>query len=478
MTKEDKIKELEVSVEMYKKDIEDAKEETAKELLRAELDEKSKMIKVLKDLTDDEFDVYMKLKLPLDKKKIQEVIDFNKRKHEMVDIPESHVHIGLTKKDISYLYSEPLQERTTEQNYDSKVIDSESADYSERKFTEGELKCLNNVKEMLKPAIDERKGGKQQQTEDEKEKKVKIRDEENRLGAEKYKIKKLHNIGSIEDFKNLYSVNEPFMSYFYLCTIPEYFDVEENEIIDVFFNRETHQIGLTIRESVGKYQVINFVKRLNEDNKKQGFFSKLFGKKQEKRNEEIIVRHLASNGVIEYTEVYSGVVLKGFCEDALAYSNNSYRTLNATFEYEKVTFYKKFDFGDMYGVFDSTDIENKLKSYSEEKLNEIIENSEIEKNVELAKKELERREEEMKKKVDTFKDINKQVEELDKNKNKQFGSVYVEDIKTSEMEEGVKYIEKGTGTSATYHKKDDLMTYEEYKDGTTEEKDNKEDVQE
>lgn len=32
--------------------------------------------------------------------------------------------------------------------------------------------------------------------------------------------------------------------------------------------------------------------------------------------------------------------------------------------------------------------------------------------------------------------------------------------------------------SVEMYKKDDLMTYEEYKDGTTEEKDNKEDVQE
>ena len=103
MTKEDKIKEVENSINMYEKDIEECNE-TSKELLEKELKEKHDMLKELQSLTDEEFDYYMLYRLPLNKELINSEIEKNmKRKHEMVDIPESHVHIGLSKKDIKYL---------------------------------------------------------------------------------------------------------------------------------------------------------------------------------------------------------------------------------------------------------------------------------------------------------------------------------------------------------------------------------------
>ena len=145
MTKEDKIKEVENSIKMYEKDIEDCGNETSKELLEKELKEKQDMLKELQSLTDEEFDYYMLYKLPLNKELINSEIEKNRKiRSEMADIPESHVHIGLSKKDIDYLNGDKLTERTTERDYDSKVVNPDSADYSERKFTEGELKCLNN----------------------------------------------------------------------------------------------------------------------------------------------------------------------------------------------------------------------------------------------------------------------------------------------------------------------------------------------
>ena len=99
MTKGDKIKEVENSIKMYKKDIEDCGNKTSKELLEKELEEKQDMLKELQSLTDEEFEYYMRYRLPLNKELINSEIEKNrKRKHEMVDIPESHVHIGLSKK--------------------------------------------------------------------------------------------------------------------------------------------------------------------------------------------------------------------------------------------------------------------------------------------------------------------------------------------------------------------------------------------
>ena len=165
MTKEDKIKEVENSIKMYEKDIEDCGNKTSKELLEKELEEKQGMLKELQSLTDEEFEYYMRYRLPLNKELINSEIEKNmKRKHEMAGIPESHVHIGLSKKDIEYLNGGKLPERTTERDYDSKVVNPDSADYSERKFTEGELKCLNNS------VLTEWKNGGSPSTEKEKEK--------------------------------------------------------------------------------------------------------------------------------------------------------------------------------------------------------------------------------------------------------------------------------------------------------------------
>ena len=47
MTKGDKIKEVENSIKMYEKDIEDCGNETSKELLEKELEEKQDMLKEL-----------------------------------------------------------------------------------------------------------------------------------------------------------------------------------------------------------------------------------------------------------------------------------------------------------------------------------------------------------------------------------------------------------------------------------------------
>ena len=99
MTKEDKIKEVENSIKMYKKDIEDCGNKTSKELLEKELEEKQGMLKELQSLTDEEFEYYMRYRLPLNKELINSEIEKNrKRKNEMADITESHVHIGLSKK--------------------------------------------------------------------------------------------------------------------------------------------------------------------------------------------------------------------------------------------------------------------------------------------------------------------------------------------------------------------------------------------
>lgn len=470
MTKEDKIKELENSIKMYEKDIEDCENETSKELLEVELNEKNDMIKELQSLTDEEFEYYMLYRLPLSKELISSEIEKNrKRKHEMIDIPESHVHIGLTKKDMEYLNNAVLNERTTETDYDSKVVDSNSADYSERKFTEGELKCLNVIKGLnLKSA----------EAKAEKEKdEIFEKDEEKRLSIEKYKMKKLCDVKSIDDLRNIYSIDEPFMSFYYLCTLPDYFDVKENEVVSIYANRKKREITVGIRESVGKYQIAKLCSRL-----KRNFFERLFSKKI--KGEEIILRHISKNGDIEYTEVFKDVTLIDFNDQELSYKNDGIRTIYINFKYKVENIYKKFDLCGAYGLngkhsIDQSKIEKEYSMYSEEQLNEVIEQSEVELNITLAKQELEKREKELKEKVKRYNEISNKANKyleiksmssvLDDNGCK---PIFVNDTpKISEMEEGVEYIEKGTGSTVKIHK------LKEDKDGAAKEKDNKENLQ-
>ena len=464
MTKQDKINELENSIKMYEKDIEDSNSEEFKEELKKEIELKHEFMKELESLTDEEFDYYMRFKLPLNKELIQrEIENNNRRRHEMVDIPESHVHIGLSKEDIAYLNNAVLDERTTEKNYDSKVVDSDSADYLERKFTEGELKCLNTAKELLlKPS--------KEKTEREKNE-IAENNEDKRLGVEKYKLKKLRYINTLDDLKDIYSIDEPFMNFYYLCTLPEYYDISENEVMTFYVDRNKKEISINVRESVGKYQVAKLLARLDRT-----FFEKLFGLKKIK-GEQIILRHLSSCGDIEYTEVFSNVQLENFKDSQLCYQDEGFRTIFITFKYEVEKIYKKFDLCESYGLLngkevDETKIENAYAHYTDEQLNEVIEQSEIETNVNLAKQELEKRIERKKKlqeQVNTWNEISKRAENYAKPVTQV--SILDELPKISEMEEGITYIEKGTGSSGKIHriKKDN--------DGATKEEDNKEDIQ-
>lgn len=89
MTKGDKIKEVENSIKMYEKDIEDCGNETSKELLEKELEEKQDMLKELQSLTDEEFEYYMRYRLPLNKELINSEIEKNrKRKYEIYEKDE------------------------------------------------------------------------------------------------------------------------------------------------------------------------------------------------------------------------------------------------------------------------------------------------------------------------------------------------------------------------------------------------------
>ena len=472
MTKEDKIKEVENSIKMYEKDIEECNE-TSKELLEKELKEKHDMLKELQSLTDEEFDYYMLYRLPLNKELINSEIEKNmKRKHEMVDIPESHVHIGLSKKDIDYLNGGKLPERTTEREYDSKVVNPDSADYSERKFTEGELKCLNNS------ILTEWKTGHLSLAEKEKEKyEIYEKDEEKRLSTEKYKMEKLHNTKSPNDLRDIYSIDEPFMNFYYLCTLPDYYDVKENEVVSFYANRKTRAITVAIRESVGKYQIAKLCGRL-----KHNFFEKLFSKKI--KGEEIVLRHLSKNGDVEYTEVFKDVTLIDFNDQEYSYKNDGIRTIYINFKYKAEKIYKKFDLCGAYGLngkhaIDQSKIEKEYSMYSEEQLNEVIAQSEVESNIILAKQELEKREKALKEKVKRCNEISNKADKYFESKsissvldeNNSCKPIFVNNIpKISEMKEGVEYIEKGTGSTVKIHK------LKEDKDGAAKEKDNKENV--
>ena len=79
MTKGDKIKEVENSIKMYEKDIEDCGNETSKELLEKELEEKQDMLKELQSLTDEEFEYYMRYRLPLNKEMIKNGVKKNRK---------------------------------------------------------------------------------------------------------------------------------------------------------------------------------------------------------------------------------------------------------------------------------------------------------------------------------------------------------------------------------------------------------------
>ena len=117
--------------------------------------------------------------------------------------------------------------------------------------------------------------------------------------------------------------------------------------------------------------------------------------------------------------------------------------------------------------------------YSEEQLNEVIAQSEVESNIILAKQELEKREKALKEKVKRCNEISNKADNYLKSKsissvldeNNRCKPIFVNNMpKISEMKEGAEYIEKGTGSTVKIHK------LKEDKDGAAKEKDNKENI--
>ena len=303
------------------------------------------------------------------------------------------------------------------------------------------------------------------------------KDEEKRLGIEKYKMKKLYDAKNINDLRDIYSIDEPFMNFYYLCTLPDYFDVKENEVVSFYANRKARAITVAIRESVGKYQIAKLCGRL-----KHNFFEKLFSKKI--KGEEIVLRHLSKNGDVEYTEVFKDVTLIDFNDQEYSYNNDGIRTIYINFKYKTEKIYKKFDLCGAYGLngkhaIDQSKIEKEYSMYSEEQLNEVIAQSEVELNIILAKQELKKREKALKEKVKRCNEISNKADNYLKSKsissvldeNNKCKPIFVNNMpKISEMKEGAEYIEKGTGSTVKIHK------LKEDKDGAAKEKDNKENI--
>ena len=275
-----------------------------------------------------------------------------------------------------------------------------------------------------------------------------------RLGIEKYKMKKLYAAKNINDLRDIHSIDEPFMNFYYLCTLPDYFDVKENEVVSFYANRKTRAITVVIRESVGKYQIAKLCGRL-----KHNFFEKLFSKKI--KGEEIVLRHLSKNGDVEYTEVFKDVTLIDFNDQEYSYKNDGIRTIYINFKYKTEKIYKKFDLCGAYGLngkhaIDQSKIEKEYLIYSEEQLNEVVAQSEVESNIILAKQELEKREKALKEKVKRCNEISNKADKYFESKsissvldeNNSCKPIFVNNIpKISEMKEGVEYIEKGTGST-------------------------------
>ena len=298
-----------------------------------------------------------------------------------------------------------------------------------------------------------------------------------RLGIEKYKMKKLYDAKNINDLRDIHSIDEPFMNFYYLCTLPDYFDVKENEVVSIYVNRKTRAITVAIRESVGKYQIAKLCGRL-----KHNFFEKLFSKKI--KGEEIILRHLSKKDDVEYTEVFKDVTLIDFNDQELSYKNDGVRTIYINFKYKVEKIYKKFDLCGAYGLngkheIDQSKIEKEYSMYSEEQLNEVIAQSEVVSNIILAKQELEKREKVLKEKAKRCNEISNKADKYFESKsissvldeNNSYKPIFVNNIpKISEMKEGVEYIEKGTGSTVKIHK------LKEDKDGAAKEKDNKENI--
>ena len=240
-----------------------------------------------------------------------------------------------------------------------------------------------------------------------------------RLSIEKYKMKKLYDAKNINDLRDIYSIDEPFMNFYYLCTLPDYFDVKENEVVSFYANRKTRAITVAIRESVGKYQIAKLCGRL-----KHNFFEKLFSKKI--KGEEIVLRHLSKNGDVEYTEVFKDVTLIDFNvfkdvtlidfnDQEYSYKNDGIRTIYISFKYKTEKIYKKFDLCGAYGLngkhaIDQSKIEKEYSIYSEEQLNEVVAQSEAESNIILAKQELEKREKALKEKVKRCNEISNKAD--------------------------------------------------------------------
>ena len=272
-------------------------------------------------------------------------------------------------------------------------------------------------------------------------------------------MEKLHNAKSINDLRDIYSIDEPFMNFYYLCTLPDYFEVKENGVVSFYANRKARAITVAIRESVGKYQIAKLCGRL-----KHNFFEKLFSKKI--KGEEIILRHLSKNGDVEYTEVFKDVTLIDFNDQEYSYKNDGIRIIYINFKYKTEKIYKKFDLCGAYGLngkhaIDQSKIEKEYSMYSEEQLNEVIAQSEVESNIIIAKQELEKREKALKEKVKRCNEISNKADNYLKRKsissvldeNNSYKPIFVNNIpKISEMKEGVEYIEKGTGSTVKIHK--------------------------
>lgn len=124
---------------------------------------------------------------------------------------------------------------------------------------------------------------------------------------------------------------EPLRKNCYLVTLPDFYNIAENEVVEFWDDKKKKEIHLRVRETTGKRQIIkiyNILYNKHIDN--------------EKVPETIYVNIITPNLQTDYVHVYNDCKLIDFFEDALTYKvdkdEDSFKYFSLTFSYNGESF--------------------------------------------------------------------------------------------------------------------------------------------
>lgn len=126
-------------------------------------------------------------------------------------------------------------------------------------------------------------------------------------------------------------VIEPLRKNGYLVTLPDFYNIAENEVVEFWDDKKKKEVHLRVRESAGKRQIIKIYNILYSKHSDNG-----------KAPETIYVNIVTPNLQTDYVHVYNNCELVDFFEDALTYKvdkdEDSFKYFSLTFSYNGESF--------------------------------------------------------------------------------------------------------------------------------------------